>query len=53
MTFTENGATAYASSNNSLVDLFYSSVRGMTEETLSPLFAKSISEFPNERKSVV
>lgn len=53
MILNENGAIAYSTSNNSLVDLFYSSVRGMTEYTLSPLFLKSIMNFPDETLQLI
>lgn len=45
---TENGALAFKSSGNSLVDLFYATVRGIDINKLTYLFTKSIEEYPLE-----
>ena len=41
-TLTENGALAHSTSGNPLVDIFFSSVRGIVKESLKPLMLASL-----------
>jgi len=50
---TENGAIAFKSSGNSLVDLFYATVRGIDLNKLTYLFNKSLEEYPQETLKLI